>query len=75
MDQVPWGTRASLPSAVLAWCLAGRFECCHVISNDSEDFCNVFYYYYHSQKKEKKTRERRLLKQAWNSPAPQNCCI
>lgn len=60
MDQVPRGTRTSLPSAVLAWCLAGLFECFHVIANDSEDFCNVFYYYYHAKKKKKKKiRERR----------------
>lgn len=34
--------RTSLPLADLSQCLAGLFECFHVISNDSEDFCNVF---------------------------------
>lgn len=51
--QVPRGMRAALPSTVLAQCLAGLFECFHVISNDSADyfFLNDFYYYYHPKKK------------------------
>lgn len=61
------------PLAGLARCLAGIFECFHVIPNGSEDFCNVFHYYYHTHKNKKKnTGKKPLVKQAWKSPAPQN---
>jgi len=70
--QVPWGTRAPLPAA--SRCLAGQFECCHVIPNDSEGFGKFFHCCYY-QKKNLKRKGKDVVKQDCSSPAPQNRCV